>query len=101
MKCPRIQKAQVLSDTTLLVEFSDRTVKQYDIHRLLSIPMFSPLRQPAFFKSFRIAAGGYGIEWNEEIDISEHELWENGTPVGYQVINDDLNMASIAQDATD
>ena len=53
MKCPRIQKAQAISDTTLLVEFSDQTVKQYDIHRLLSIPMFSPLRQPAFFQEFQ------------------------------------------------
>lgn len=49
----------------------------------------------------RIAAGGYGIEWNEEIDISEHERWTNGTPVDYQEITDDLNTASIAQDATD
>jgi len=97
MKCPRIQKAQAISDTTLLVEFSDQTVKQYDIHRLLSIPMFSPLRQPAFFKNFRIAVGGYGLEWNEEIDISEYELWTHGTPVDPQEMSNNQSTASIAQ----
>jgi hypothetical protein len=22
--------------------------------------------------------GGYGLAWNEDIDISEYELWNNG-----------------------
>ncbi|WP_442937996.1 hypothetical protein [Nostoc sp.] len=40
--------------------------------------MFSPLRQPAFFQNFKVEQGGYGIVWNEEIDLSEYELWKNG-----------------------
>ncbi|MEA5451221.1 DUF2442 domain-containing protein [Leptolyngbya sp. CCNP1308] len=78
MKYPRILKARAVDDFTLVVEFTNRKSKKYDIHQLLNIPMFSPLRQPAFFKNFEIAAGGYGIVWNEEVDISEYELWENG-----------------------
>lgn len=79
MQCPRIQKASVVDDFTLRVEFTNQEVKQYDIRRLLSIPMFYPLRQPAFFRSFRVEEGGYGIVWNDEVDISEYELWKNGT----------------------
>ena len=78
MKYPKILKARAVDDFTLVVEFTNQESKKYDIHQLLSIPMFSPLRQPAFFKNFEIATGGYGIVWNEEVDISEHELWENG-----------------------
>ena len=40
--------------------------------------MFAPLRQPTFFKSFTLESGGYGIVWNEDIDISEYELWKHG-----------------------
>jgi len=36
--------------------------------------MFAPLRQPAFFKDFKIEPGGYALVWNVDIDISEHEL---------------------------
>jgi hypothetical protein len=81
MNCPRIRKAKAIDDTTLVIEFTNQEVKKYDISHLLSLPMFSLLRQPAFFKSFIVEQGGYGIVWNEEIDISEYELWQNGVAV--------------------
>ena len=30
------------------------------------------------FSNVKVDNGGYGISWNEEIDISCNELWENG-----------------------
>ena len=47
--------------------------------------MFAPLKNPSFFKDFRIEAGGYGLVWNEDIDISEYELWENGVNLKYEL----------------
>jgi hypothetical protein len=41
--------------------------------------MFFPLKNPAFFKNFQIDPTGSGIIWNDEIDISEYEIWINGT----------------------
>lgn len=81
MNCPRIHKAEAIDDTTLVIEFTNQEVKRYDVRRLLHLPMFSLLRQPAFFKSFIVEQGGYGIVWNEEIDISEYELWKHGVAV--------------------
>ena len=78
MRPPKIISAQVVGDRTLLIEFSDREFKQYNISNLLNKPMFAPLKNPSFFKNFRIEAGGYGLVWNEDIDISEYELWKNG-----------------------
>ncbi|KPQ32876.1 MAG: Protein of unknown function (DUF2442) [Phormidesmis priestleyi Ana] len=43
--------------------------------------MFALLKHPAFFKSFKIEPGGYALTWSAEIDISEYELWKNGTAV--------------------
>lgn len=40
--------------------------------------MFAPLSNPDFFKKLSIESGGYGLVWNDEIDISEYELWRNG-----------------------
>lgn len=78
MKYPRIHKAKAINDTTLIIEFTNQEIKKYDVRPLLEIPMFAPLRKPAFFKNFKVEPAGYAIAWNEEIDISEYELWKNG-----------------------
>jgi hypothetical protein len=78
MKYPQIHKARAIDDTTLVIEFTNGEVKKYDIRHLLETPLFSLLRQPAFFRNFKVELGGYAIVWNEEIDINEYELWKNG-----------------------
>jgi Protein of unknown function (DUF2442) len=77
MNPPKIISAQVIGDRTLLIEFSQCGVKKYDISKLLDNPMFAKLQNPSFFKNFQIESGGYGLVWNEDIDISEYELWKN------------------------
>lgn len=89
MKYPRIQQAQAINDTTLIVEFTNQAVKKYDIRPLLESPMFAPLRQPGFFKNFKVEPGGYAIVWNEEIDLSEYELWKNGVTLRAEALADD------------
>ncbi|MDZ8236337.1 MAG: DUF2442 domain-containing protein [Nostoc sp. ChiQUE01a] len=78
MKYPRIHHVKAIDDTTLVIEFTNQEVKKYNVRHLLDNPMFSPLQEPAFFKNFQIEPGGYGIVWNEDIDLSEYELWKNG-----------------------
>ena len=81
MKYPRIQHAQAIDDTTVVIEFTNREVKNYNIRHLLENSMFAPLRQPAFFKNFTVEPGGYAIVWNEDVDVSAYELWKNGVIV--------------------
>ncbi len=40
--------------------------------------MFAPLKNSFFFKNVRVEQGGYAIFWDQNIDISEYELWMNG-----------------------
>lgn len=75
---PRIHTARAIDDTTLVIEFTNQEVKKYNICHLLENSTFSLLRRPAFFRNFKVEPGGYAIVWNEEIDISEYELWKNG-----------------------
>ncbi|MBD1876446.1 DUF2442 domain-containing protein [Nodosilinea sp. FACHB-131] len=79
MKYPKIGRVEAISDRILRVTFTNQDIKDYDISPLLEKPMFAPLRQPAFFRSFTVEPGGYGVVWNEDIDISEYELWRHGT----------------------
>jgi hypothetical protein len=76
-----IISAKVVDDTTLLVEFSNGDRRRYSIVHLLDKTMFMPLRNPSFFRAFSVDDGGYGIVWNDEIDLSEYELWKNGVEV--------------------
>jgi len=32
-------------------------------------------------KSVRVDSGGYGISWNDDVDLSEYEIWTNGVEV--------------------
>jgi hypothetical protein len=85
MKIPKVLSAQAIDSLTLIVEFSNGDRKQYSIAKLLEKPMFYPLKNSSFFRGFQVDAGGYGIAWNDEIDLSEYELWQNGTDVVVEV----------------
>jgi hypothetical protein len=63
-----------------MVHFANGVDKIYDCRPILSRPQFHLLNTPAFFRSVRVDPGGYGISWNDDIDLSEYELWTNGKP---------------------
>jgi len=78
---PKIYFATAVDDHTLLIEFDNRARKLYDASPLLEKATFLPLRNFAFFKNVQVVPGGCAIFWNDDIDLSEHELWTNGRSV--------------------
>ena len=40
--------------------------------------MYTPLKDIVLFNSVSVDGGGYGASWNDDIHISEYELWTNG-----------------------
>ena len=81
MDTPKILSVQALENKRLLVKFVNRVEKIYDCNPLLSMEMFEVLKNAAFFKAVKVDAGGYGISWNDDADLSEYELWTNGVEV--------------------
>ncbi len=75
---PKIVSIGAISSTQLLVRFDNAVEKVYDASPLLSLPQFQLLRNPVFFRAVRVDPGGYGISWNDDIDLSEYELWTRG-----------------------
>jgi len=78
---PKIVSVQPLDNYQLIIEFSNKKYRQYDIKPLLKTDMFAPLKNQGFFKNVQIEQGGYAISWNDDIDISEYELWKNGVTI--------------------
>ncbi len=64
----------------LLVEFADGTTKRYDVSQLFGKwPVFLDLREQSLFDRVRVDPGGYGISWNDKLDLSCDELYYMGT----------------------
>jgi len=81
MQPPKIQTVIATENYQLLVEFENHEKRQYDVTPLLKNEMFADLKNFAFFKNVKIEQGGYAVSWNDDIDISEYELWCNGSSV--------------------
>jgi hypothetical protein len=81
MKPPKIHNVTATENYQLLVEFENNDKRQYDVKPLLNNEMFTELKNVAFFKNVKIEQGGYAVSWNDDIDISEYELWCNGSTI--------------------
>jgi hypothetical protein len=92
----RIVSAKAIGDRLLLIKFTNQEVRKYDITHLLEKPMFAPLSNPGFFKNFKVDLGGYGLVWNDEIDISEYELWQNGIHVTEEELEQYSEVVNVA-----
>lgn len=78
---PKVRSVTAKSNYTLIVTFDNQINKCYDCQQLLKNPLYQLLREIAFFKSVKVDAGGYGISWNDDLDLSEYELWTHGTEI--------------------
>lgn len=63
---------------TLLVRFENGVQKLYDCTPLIQTEVFRPLRDEVIFRCVHADPHGYGVIWNDEIDLAESELWING-----------------------
>jgi len=81
MSAPRIKAVTPLEGKRLLVTFVNGFQKVYNCQKILHLDRFRLLKQDAFFKAVTVDPGGYGVSWNDEMDLSEYELWNNGVEV--------------------
>lgn len=79
----KIKSVASLPDFKLSVQFSEGVTKLYDMKPLFKrFPVFKQLENdPAEFAGVSVDVGGYGIVWNDELDLSCDELWDNGTVI--------------------
>ena len=78
MKYPKVRSASAEANKTLWVQFDNGVAKRYDCKPLLTAKPFSALQNDAIFRAAHADAGGYGVVWNDDIDLAESEIWING-----------------------
>lgn len=76
MNVPKIKNIQINSENYSIIVLFDNGVEKYvDFKNKLNEEFYSDLKNKLLFEQAKIDAGGYGISWNDDIDISEYELW--------------------------
>ncbi len=78
MKYPRINYIEILENYKIFVIFNNGQIKIYSVSNLLNEKPFTAFRDKNLFLNAKKEQNGYGIIWNDEIDISEYEIWKNG-----------------------
>ena len=79
----KIKNVSALPEYKLSIQFSEGITKIYDVTPLFDkMPVFADLKDHAQeFFNVSVDVGGYGIVWNDDLDLSCDELWENGVQV--------------------
>lgn len=78
-----IKRIAAMPDFKLSVQFAEGVSKTYDMAPLVEkLPVFEELKYDIqLFNCVEVDVGGYGIIWNDDLDLSCDELWENGVTV--------------------
>ena len=82
----KVKSIKTLSDFILLVTFENNVIKDGFIFCRQISPLFKKWLEfknlennIKLFEQVKVDAGGYGISWNDKLDLSCDELWINGT----------------------
>ncbi len=75
-----VETVKPLPEFGLLVTFVCGETKKYNVKPLLDLwkPFQALAEEKGLFEQVQVDVGGYGIIWNDEIDLSCNELYENG-----------------------
>lgn len=93
----RIKSVKPLNDLKLSVLFQNGVEKEYDIHGLYPVfPQFQELEtNNELFGQVQVDTGGYGISWNDDLDLDAEELWDDGM----EICTHDVDVAFLLADS--
>ena len=79
----RIKSIRTKDDLIISATFFDGTVKEYSINKLFdTCPQLKALENKDLFNNIGIDPGGYGVSWNDDLDLDAETIWEDGIEVG-------------------
>ncbi len=85
----RIVSVKPLENCVLLVGFQNGIQKTYDMRTLYPIfPQFEVFENDIdLFNQVQVDMGGYGISWNDDLDLDAEDIWEDGSTVKKEEVN--------------
>ena len=92
----KVKSVIALNDYKLTVIFAEGITKIYDVKPLFNkFEIFNELTDDGLFYECVVDVGGYGVSWNDDIDLSCDELFENG-----ELVNTPFDNLIALSDAT-
>jgi hypothetical protein len=86
---PKVTKVQALDDFELRLEFTDGSLKHFDVKPYLHFPAFERLKQDGLFAKAHVANGT--VAWDDRLDLAPETLYLKGV--------DTTELASLRRDA--
>ena len=84
MYSPKIVKIKPNSERySIIILFSDGITKEVNMIQKLNEEFYFDIKDKNLFEQVQIDNGGYGISWNDDVDMSEFELWNIGDEIDY------------------
>lgn len=76
----RVCAVNALDNCILEAQFCSGDTKQYDVKQLFSVnPQFKVFeREEKLFYDVKVDVGGYGISWNDKLDLDAETIWSGG-----------------------
>ena len=80
----KIKSVKPLENSIILAVFQNGIEKTYDMRNLYPVfPQFEIFeKDKALFNQVQIDIGGYGIFWNDDLDLDAEDIWEDGIETG-------------------
>jgi len=73
---PKVSKVQTLETFELRLEFTDGSIKQFDVKPYLHFPAFERLKQGGLFAKAHVANGT--VVWDDRLDLAPETLYLQG-----------------------
>lgn len=82
----RIQRVIPIENYMIEATFFNGDIKRYDVTQLFAVfPQFRIFQTvQGMFENIIVDEGGYGVIWNDELDLDAETIWENGVLVEHQ-----------------
>ena len=76
----KVKSVKSIKNYILEIIFENNEIKYYDVSKLFNKwKVFQEFEKTeGLFEQVKVDKGGFGISWNDELDLSCNELWENG-----------------------
>lgn len=80
----KIVSVKPMENSILLVVFQNGIEKKYDMRTLYPVfPQFKVFETDVnLFNHVQVDTGGYGISWNDNLDLDAEDIWEDGIETG-------------------
>ena len=92
-----INEIYPISDYRLLAVFDNGVTKIYDVKPLFDWrEVFKTLKNSNLFDEVFVDTGGYGVVWNDQVDLSSEEIWNHGEEISLEEDELDILLAEQA-----